>query len=210
MKLEAGKRYVTAGNVLTAPLVYDPQHEGELYPFVDRETDEIFIGVNGWAERGEYYRIGPSSPFDLVSEYIESVPVTVKKEDRIELATLVPDPCCPRAEVDPTGLSAKAPGAKLDAGKTTIVRGGLQYFPNAISAVADLSRAGAAKYSWGGWREVPDGFNRYTEALGRHLAQEGEELFDSDWDSRNEHILHATAVAWNALARLELKLKELS
>lgn len=112
-------------------------------------------------------------------------------------------------EADPSGKSSKEPGAKLDAGKPAMVRGALQYFRNALFEVGALSAHGAEKYSWNGWENVPDGFNRYTEALGRHLASEADGPYDEDWKKRGKEVLHATAVAWNALARLELLLREM-
>lgn len=108
-------------------------------------------------------------------------------------------------ETDPNGLVSTTPGAKLDAGKIPVTRGCLHYFPRALKAVAELSGLGARKYSWKGWETVPDGVNRYGDALGRHeLAIEG------DFQRRDNEtgVLEATAVAWNALARLELILRE--
>lgn len=97
------------------------------------------------------------------------------------------------------------PGAvKFDSGKTPIYRGGLGYFPRAISCVAAVSAFGATKYAWDGWRYVPDGLNRYTDAMVRHLAAEAEgETLDTD-----SGLLHAAHCAWNALARLELILDQ--
>lgn len=115
-------------------------------------------------------------------------------------------------ETDPNGIAAKQPGAKLDAGKAPLFQGLLDYFPRAALAVASLSEYGATKYSWKGWEKVPNGFARYSNALGRHLAKESIEG-PLDLDALNDpnfpaEILHATQVAWNALARLELYLRE--
>lgn len=107
------------------------------------------------------------------------------------------------AEVDPNGLDSHTAGAKLDAGKSPIWQGALAYFPRAISAVARVSAIGARKYAWKGWESVPDGINRYSNALGRHFGAEGYEDIDADTG-----CLHAEQVAWNSLARLELILKE--
>jgi hypothetical protein len=116
------------------------------------------------------------------------------------------------SEYDPNGKAPGEPGAKLDAGKSPVFRGALSYFPRALMAVAEVSQYGANKYSWKGWESVPDGFNRYSDAMVRHLAKEEVEgpydleiLNDSKFPAR---ILHAQQVAWNALARLELLLKE--
>lgn len=93
---------------------------------------------------------------------------------------------------------------KLDGGKAPVFRGAIDYFPRAIGAVAGVSAFGANKYAWKGWEGVPDGFNRYSDALVRHLLYEGEgEVLDPD-----SGLLHAAHGAWNALARLELLLKE--
>lgn len=111
-------------------------------------------------------------------------------------------------EKDPSGLAAKAPGAKLDAGKAPIMQGVLHYFPRAIIAVANLSKKGADKYSWKGWEKVSDGPNRYGDALARHIVKEAiEGPYDQDFEG-NE-VLHATGDAWNALARLELILRDM-
>jgi hypothetical protein len=109
-----------------------------------------------------------------------------------------------KAETDPNGKSNKEPGAKLDAGKSPVFRGLIDYFPRACARVAIVSDKGARKYSWKGWETVPDGILRYSDALVRHLLAEGRgELIDNDTG-----CLHAEQVAWNALARLELILRE--
>ena len=52
---------------------------------------------------------------------------------------------------------------------------------------------------------VKDGQKRYTDAMSRHLLQDlSGEVYDQE-----SGLHHATAVAWNALARLELTLREL-
>ena len=109
-------------------------------------------------------------------------------------------------EKDPNGLNAKDPGAKLDDAKICIVRGCLHYFPRALSAVAELSTIGAKKYSWRGWMAVPNGIHRYGDAMGRHELR-----IEGDYSRRDNDtgVLEATAVVWNALARLELILREL-
>lgn len=106
-------------------------------------------------------------------------------------------------EADPFGLGASTPGAKLDAGKEPTSRGLFEYFPRALLEVARVSGFGAAKYSWGGWKHVPDGVSRYEDATGRHiLKKKTEGTFDSDGQR------HQAQVAWNALAVLELELIE--
>ncbi|PCI54206.1 MAG: hypothetical protein COB36_10980 [Alphaproteobacteria bacterium] len=110
------------------------------------------------------------------------------------------------SERDPIGRGPKTPGAKLDAGKAPIFRGVLNYFPLAIAAVAEVSQKGAEKYTWKGWQDVPDGFVRYSDAMCRHVLDEA--FGDFDNGENGTGCLHAAQVAWNALARLELKLRE--
>ncbi len=109
-------------------------------------------------------------------------------------------------EFDPNGMQPHQPGAKLDAGKSAVWQGLLDYFPRACLAVADVSTIGARKYAWKGWENVPDGINRYGNALARHVLAEGiEGPFDNGPGGTG--VLHAAQVAWNALARLELILR---
>lgn len=110
-------------------------------------------------------------------------------------------------EIDPHGKNPHEPGAKLDTGKSPLYRGLVDYFPRACEAVSQVSLKGAEKYAWKGWESVPDGFNRYSDALARHLFAEGRgEMYDND--ANGTGLLHASQVAWNALARLELLLRE--
>ena len=106
-------------------------------------------------------------------------------------------------EKDPHGTPPHHPGAKLDAGKTRagLVLGG---FARALLEVSAVGTFGATKYTPGGWVSVPNGIERYTDAMHRHLLAEatGEHL---DADSGLAHAAHA---AWCALARLDLMLRE--
>jgi hypothetical protein len=105
-------------------------------------------------------------------------------------------------EVDPNGVGAHTSGAKLDAGKNrvSLVLGG---FARALEEVSRVGTFGANKYTDNGWIEVPNGIERYTDALGRHLLKECQgELTDPD-----SNLMHAAHLAWNALARLDLMLR---
>lgn len=101
-------------------------------------------------------------------------------------------------ETDPTGKSAHQPGAKLDQGKNRlglVING----FARALEEVGKVGTYGAEKYTDNGWQDVPDGINRYTDAMYRHLIAEakGEEI------DPETNQLHAAQAAWNALARLD-------
>ena len=73
-------------------------------------------------------------------------------------------------EEDSHGIRQHEPGAKLDKGKPDASL--LLMFGKALRAVSEVGTFGADKYTRGGWQEVPDGINRYTAALVRHLLQE--------------------------------------
>lgn len=107
------------------------------------------------------------------------------------------------SEADPSGLKAGQPGAKLDAGKVDVYRGAVTYFPRALEAIARVSEVGAKKYSWKGWEKVANGFVRYSAAMMRHIMKEDREEIDPDTGQP-----HLAETAWNALARLELYLRD--
>lgn len=109
-----------------------------------------------------------------------------------------------KQESDPNGRNLHEPGAKLDEGKSPVYRGALSYFPRALFEVARVSAYGARKYAWEGWRDVPDGYNRYQDALGRHLLLK---KIEGDYD-RDTRLLHDAHIAWNALATLEKRLED--
>lgn len=95
-------------------------------------------------------------------------------------------------------------GAKDDETKPPVYRGVMNYFPRALEEVAKVSGFGAQKYLWKGWESVPDGINRYSDAMQRHVLKEakGEE---TDPETGLMHLAHA---AWGALAVLELRLRK--
>ena len=106
-------------------------------------------------------------------------------------------------ERDPHGTPAHVPGAKLDAGK---VRAGLVLgdFAHALAEVAKVGTFGAQKYTDHGWLSVPNGMQRYTDAMLRHWLAEHTHASHDDQTG----LLHAAHLAWNALARLELLARE--
>jgi hypothetical protein len=127
-----------------------------------------------------------------------------QKNEQLNTAKSLPTEEPHNMESDPHGRNPHELGAKLDAGKTCVWQGALGYFPRAIEQVAAVSTFGAKKYAWRGWETVPDGINRYSDAMGRHLIEEAVgHVHDKD-----SGLLVAAHTAWNALARLELMLKE--
>ena len=106
-------------------------------------------------------------------------------------------------ESDPNGLAPSTPGAKLDAGKVrpALVLGG---FARALLAISRIGTYGASKYTDNGWQEVPNGISRYDDAKMRHwLAEKTGIECDADFNE-----LHASHEAWNALARLDLIIRQ--
>lgn len=108
-------------------------------------------------------------------------------------------------ETDPTGRSAHAPGAKMDAGKPRVwlcVSG----FSNALQAVADVTTRGAEKYAPNSWMSVPDGVDRYMEGFARHALALGRgETHDTGPGGTG--CLHKAQMIWNLLASLELEIR---
>ena len=77
-------------------------------------------------------------------------------------------------------------------------------FDLALEDIARLLTFGAHKYERHNWKRVENGFERYTAAMLRHLLQEQREPLDKE-----SGVFHATAVACNALMRLQILLEEL-
>lgn len=110
-------------------------------------------------------------------------------------------------ELDPNGVGQHEGGAKLDGDKPDMSL--LLMFGKALYEVSRVATGGKIKYSRGGWQEVPDGINRYSAAMLRHAFQEHYEEMDKDLvNYLGSETYHAAATAWNALARLELILRE--
>lgn len=106
------------------------------------------------------------------------------------------------SEIDPTGKKPNEPGAKLDHGKNRL---GLVLgdFARALEEVGGVGTFGAKKYTPGGWVEVPNGIERYHDALYRHLmAYSRDDLRD-----RDSGLLHLSHACWNMLAILDLTLR---
>ena len=173
-----------------------------------RHGFNIVVGFNwqGGHYRGHELLAKLHVPFQPIPEKLLEEPLTVAKI--IEFERLERDKCVaedpPRVtESDPNGLDPHAPGAKLDAGKNrlSLVLGG---FANALEAVGLVGTYGAEKYTPNGWKEVPDGVARYEDAMMRHWIEvkKGNEI-----DSTTM-LSHRAQLIWNALAVLELMLKE--
>lgn len=91
------------------------------------------------------------------------------------------------------GLSPKALGAKHDQGK--LLFGCLtQGLAPVLKGVAAILTFGAKKYSRDSWQDVPNGKQRYHDAMERHLnAYNSGENFDKE--SGLHHMLHMICCA---------------
>lgn len=138
-----------------------------------------------------------------VTRGLKSVSVTRTGRMSAKVKATSSTPKAPVIEIDPNGLDAHTPGAKLDAGKLRpgLVLGG---FARALIEVSKVGTYGAAKYTENGWMQVENGIARYDDAKLRHwLAEKAGTEADPDTE-----LLHASHEAWNALARLDLLVRE--
>ena len=103
---------------------------------------------------------------------------------------------------DPNGLDQHDSGAKLDEGKPRVALV-LGSFSRALLEVSKVGTDGAIEYSDNGWKEVPNGIERYDDAMLRHWLAKAKVAID-----KKSGFLHLAHMAWNVLAVLELTLLE--
>ena len=96
-------------------------------------------------------------------------------------------------------MSEQDNSGKDDKHKPPAYRGLVQSFPRALAAIAEHTAKGAEEpgHRWHGWKEARNGFERYSNAMVRHLLDEGH-IPDTDL-----LVAQVTATCWNDLARLE-------
>jgi hypothetical protein len=77
-------------------------------------------------------------------------------------------------------------------------------FALALEEVCKVGGYGIKKYSASNWLKVPNAVGRYEDATLRHWLKmrQGEE------NDNESLLLHRAHIAWNALACLELELRE--
>lgn len=106
-------------------------------------------------------------------------------------------------EIISLGGNMKSEGIKYDTGKPLV--GTLcRIFPNALLEVGKCIEFGTHKYpEVDNWQRVDDAFNRYQDAMIRHLLKHniGKEL------DEETNLLHLSHMVWNALAILELYIR---
>ena len=77
-------------------------------------------------------------------------------------------------------------------------------FKEPLEALCTVWEFGANKYGKSNWKDLENGFDRYSNALIRHLFAENNNWFDDE-----SKLLHASHIAFNALARLYFVIKEM-
>ena len=91
-------------------------------------------------------------------------------------------------------MENKQEGIKYDTGKPRLFEM-IEDFKEPLTEVARVWSFGANKYGKHNWAYVDNAIDRYSNALVRHLLEGGTKDQESE-------LLHASHVAWNALARL--------
>ena len=93
-------------------------------------------------------------------------------------------------------------GTKYDDGKPRLAEMIID-FKEPLLELCKCWTFGADKYSKSNWKLVDNGRDRYTNAMLRHLVQEDDNPVDDE-----SGLLHASHIAFNALARLYFILQE--
>ena len=94
-------------------------------------------------------------------------------------------------------------GVKYDEGKPRLGEMMVD-FAIPMRELARVWEFGANKYEKSNWKKVDNAIDRYTNAMLRHLLAEGTNLVDEE-----SKLLHASHIAFNALARLHFIIESL-
>jgi hypothetical protein len=124
----------------------------------------------------------PEGPEESSSDYVDTFLDSFEHPDNIKLSN-----------------SLHQPGAKDDSAK--YLAGVLGDFSNALKQVARVGTYGARKYTRKGWESVEDAETRYYDAFWRHILDMEGNIEMCDFEHGERHL---AAIAWNALALLEL------
>lgn len=97
----------------------------------------------------------------------------------------------------------------LDEGKLPVWSAVVGWFPRAIREVARTSAYGNANRPHQALDEklfsLPGGYTKFTDSLVRHLL---DEQIEGEINHSDGELYHASQVAWNALVRLEILMRE--
>lgn len=101
-----------------------------------------------------------------------------------------------------TNCTNHGSGIKYDDGKPRIGEM-IEDFGPELLEVCKAWEFGAKKHGKSNWKELDNGLERYTNAMQRHFLKEKDQVVDDETG-----ILHASHLAWNALARLHFVLEK--
>lgn len=100
------------------------------------------------------------------------------------------------AETPEIGKATTEVGIKYDSNKPQLAECFID-FEKSLQEVCKVWEFGKDKYGKSNWKSVAGGYERYSNALMRHMLKEETEVNDPE-----TKLLHASHVAWNALVRL--------
>jgi hypothetical protein len=170
MKIEVGKRYVMR-NGSGMKVVEINDDDGTRYP-VDGIMDGEGDAISIWTREGLFYSADELSDYDLMSE---------ERAGPVSGSCLLPEDSSARKSIP-------------------VTTGVLDYFPLAIAAVAQLSKAGNDKHNPGEPLHWARGKSTdHADCIGRHLIDRGRFAEDG--------TRHTAALAWRALALLQEELE---
>lgn len=165
--------------------------------FATGDEDTCLAGEVSWLRTGSG---GDIVAYEVLSE---PVPVTAPPFDGVEEAQMAARGLTfPNHPVVPVVDANFDESAKRKA--QPIVRGVLDYFPDALLAVSELSRIANEKHNPGQPMHWSKGkSNDHADCCVRHLMERGK------WDTTmQEPVRHSTAAAWRALANLQTEIEE--
>lgn len=114
------------------------------------------------------------------------------------------EPVCPNCgDMAITPHRSGAEGRKFDSNKPRAALI-LKDFSDALDQVIKLGAFGADKYEYSNWKKLDNAIERYDDALIRHWMEYAKGIQHDE-----EGVDHLVAVAWNALALLQLTREKL-
>lgn len=107
-------------------------------------------------------------------------------------------------------LNSLAPATAAKYAKPDVYSGVLYRFPRSMLEIAKVSAFGTKKHNVHAadrsYMDIPNAFDVYSAAVSRHLINEAIEG-PVNLDPNDGGMLHAAQLAWDALARLEIFLR---
>lgn len=197
MKIEVGKKYVTRNGDIVSIVEYDEVLGGE-WPFLGSNWCDRGTHGNSWDESGRFLNPETNDKRDIVSEWVPDV--TGVQWTPQEIAFMSGHDRVVRFDDNGPRNACLVPEDSDTRKSIPVTTGVLDYFPLAIVAVAQISKAGNEKHNPG----EPMHWSRgkaadHADCIGRHLIDRGRFAEDG--------TRHSAALAWRALALLQEELE---